>query len=518
MADGLTITQVEEYVNEIIPNIESKLVDENLNDNDRFELYNLYVDVMKLVAPYDFITFNKYLELDDDHDSPQRAFYHHRRNHLGELFQALNDMEIYDAYDMLLVSMIPRAGKTQTSIRFLAWVIGRNPLGTQLATSYSDAITASFYTGVMEIILNKRYQEIFPESKLMNQNAKRQEIWLKELRRYPSITFVSIAGSMTGRSEASDYLYLDDLVSGIEEAMSIQRMEKLWQLYTVNARQRKKDGAKEIHVATRWSVHDPITKLAMENENNPRCKIINIPCYDENGESNFDYAGGFGTEYFKDLERTMDTASFNALYKCEPIEREGLLYDAEDLQYYFELPKEPRDTIIAVCDTKNLGNDYVASPIGYVYGDFVYIEDVVYNSGLPDLTKELVANKLVEHKVVRADFEMNNGGNYYAEDVDKKIKEKGGNTSIRMFFSSNNKKTKIITYSDFVKKQFIFKHPSTYAPNSEYAQFMKNILSWTQSGKNKNDDGVDAIAMMAQLTQDIQGNSIKILDRRDLRI
>lgn len=518
MANGLDIKQVEEYVNDIIPSIEKKLTDDNISDGDKLELYNLYVDVMKLVAPYDFITFNKYLELDDDHDNPMRAFYHHRRHHLRELFQALNDMEIYDAYDLLLVSTIPRAGKTQTGIRFLSWIIGRHPIGTQLATSYSDSITASFYIGVLDVITSQRYNEVFPESKLVNQNAKRQEIWLKELRRYPSITFVSIGGSMTGRSEASHYIYLDDLVSGIEEAMSITRLEKLWQLYTVNAKQRKKDRAKEIHVATKWSVHDPITKLSMENENNPRCKIINIPCYDENGESNFDYAGGFRTEYFKDLEKTMDTPSFNALYKCEPIEREGLLYDVEELQYYFELPKEQPDSIISVCDTKNLGNDYVANPIGYIYGDFVFIEDVVYNNGLPDLTKELVANKLVEHKVVRADFEMNNGGNYYAEDVDKKIKEKGGKTSIRMFFSGNNKKTKIVTYSDYVKKYFVFKDPSKYAPNSEYAQFMKNILSWTQTGKNKNDDGVDAIAMLAQLTQDIQGNSIKILDRRKLQI
>lgn len=407
---------------------------------------------------------------------------------------------------------------TTTGIRFLSWIIGRHPEDTQLATSYSDSITSSFYLGVMEIVQSDIYKKIFPDSPLINQNAKRQEIWLKVNRRYPSISFVSIGGSMTGRAEASRYLYCDDLVSGIEEALSLTRLEKLWQLYTVNAKQRKKDGAKEIHIATRWSVHDPITRLARENEDNPRCKVISLPCYDENGESAFDFKGGFTTKYYKELENTMDKPSFNALYLCEPMERDGLLYQEDELQYYFELPNEKPDTIVSVCDSKALGKDYVASPIGYVYGDKIYIEDVVYDNGLPEITVPKVARKWVEHNVVRGDIEMNNGGNFFAENVDTNIKKESGNTSIRMFFTSQNKRTKIITYSDFIKTNFIFKDKTKYAPNSDYAKFMRDLFSWTQVGKNKHDDAPDSLAMLAQMIQELEGNAVKILDRRKLRI
>ena len=223
-------------------------------------------------------------------------------------------MEIYDLYDMLLISLSPRVGKTTTGIRFLAWICGRHPENTQLATSYSDSITTSFYIGVMEIVEHQRFKEVFNEAKLVSQNAKREEIWLKVAKRYPSITFVPIGGSMTGRAEAGNYLYCDDLVSGIEEALSVVRLDGLWQKYTVNCKQRKKDGCKEIHVATRWSVHDPITKLSILNEDNPRCKIINVPCFGEDGESNFNFFGGFSTGYYQELKDTMDEASFNALY------------------------------------------------------------------------------------------------------------------------------------------------------------------------------------------------------------
>lgn len=516
MGYEISIAEVENYVNVVIPKIESELTNGKLTNLERLDLYNLYIDILRLVAPHNFQSYNKYLELDDDHTSPKKAFYYHRKDHLKEMFDAFNDMEVYDKYDILLISLPPRTGKTTTGIRFLSWIMGKYPDETELATSYSDSITTSFYIGTMEIVESQRFKEIFDKANLVAQNAKREEIWLKAFKRYPTITFVPIGGSMTGRCEAGKYLYCDDLVSGLEEALSVKRLESLWGFYTTNCQQRKLDGCKEVHLATPWSVHDVISKLKDANEDNPRCKIINIPCYDENGESNFDYLGGFSTKYYNDMEETMDEMSFSALYKGEPIEREGLLYHKEDMQYYFSLPKENPDAIIAVCDSKNMGTDFVASPIGYVYGDYVYIDDVVYNNGLPEITRPLVANKWVKNMVVRADVELNNGGNYYAEDLDNLVKAKGGKTSIRIFYSNNNKNTKIITYSDYVKKYFIFKDPSTYSKNSEYAKFMGDIFKWTQTGKNKHDDAPDSISMLAELTQGLNGNAIKILNRRAL--
>lgn len=514
----MDLKQVELYVKTVIPNLERDFTNGRFEGGDLVEAYNLYVDILKMVAPYDFISFNKYLELDEDHNTPNKAFYHHRKDHMADVFEAFNDMEIYDKYDMLLIEMPPRVGKSTINIRFIAWICGRYPESTQLATSYSDNITTSFYIGNMEIYESQRFKEVFPQAKLVNQNAKREEIWLQTMKRYPTVLFVPINGSMTGRSEATNYLFCDDLVSGIEEALSIVRLEGLWMKYTVNAKQRKKDGCKEVHIATPWSVHDPISKLTVENEDNPRCKIIKRSCYREDGESAFDFFGGFSTKYYNDLEATMDTMSFSALYLQEPIEREGILYQKEDLKYYFTLPDSKPDTIIAVADSKNLGKDYVASPAAFVYGDDIYIEDIVYDNRLPDITKERLAEMFVKNKVVRADIELNNGGNYYAEDVDKLVKAKFGKTSFRIFFSANNKQVKIITYSDFVKKRFIFKDPSTYHPNSDYAKFMKDLFKWTQTGKNKNDDAPDVLAMLAQLVQDLEGLSVRVLDRRRLGI
>lgn len=509
--------ELKNYLETVIPNIEKELTKEK-DTTKLMELYSLYEDVLQLVSPYDFSTYNKFLEFEEDKTQPNRGFHHHRKYHMKDVYQSLNDMEMENKYDILLISLPPRTGKTTYGIRFLSWIIGKYPEYTQLATSYSDAITSSFYTGVMEIVMSDRYTKVFPQSMLMNQNAKKQEIWLKVLKRYPSIAFIPVGGSPTGRAEANNYLYVDDIVSGMEEALSPTRLDKLWSIFSGNFYQRRKEGCKMVIIATRWSVHDPMTIIERMYEGNPRFKNVKLSAYDEYGESNFNYPGGFTTDYYKDIEKSIDPLSFNALYRQEPIEREGLLYHEDELQYYFDLPNEEPDAIIAVCDSKNLGKDYVSSPLGYVYGDLIYLEDVVYDNGLPETTVPKVAKMWYDHNATRGDLEMNNGGNYYAEGVDKEIKRLGGNTSVRMFFTGNNKNVKIITYSDFVKKNIIFKDKSKYSSHSDYAKFMSDVFKWTQTGKNHHDDSVDSLAMLAQLVQDLQGNSVKILDRRKLGI
>ena len=135
-----------------------------------------------------------------------------------------------------------------------------------------------FYNGTLNIAQSPEFLDIFPESTVVNQNAKKLQIWLKDpLRMFPSITFAPLGGSITGRCEASDYLYCDDLVSGFEEATSLPRLEKLWSMYSVNLQQRKLDGAKEIHLATPWSVHDVIDRLVIEGASNDRIKVIKLP-------------------------------------------------------------------------------------------------------------------------------------------------------------------------------------------------------------------------------------------------
>ena len=69
-------------------------------------------------------------------------------------------------------------------------------------------------------------------------------------------------------------------MSGIEEALSPTRLTMLCDKMTTNLYSRRKEGCKELHVGTRWSIHDPIGLVERQNADNPRCKIIRIPALD----------------------------------------------------------------------------------------------------------------------------------------------------------------------------------------------------------------------------------------------
>lgn len=485
-----------------------------LKIQEQKRLLKKYWQTYLFAAPYCFHSYLLYMEKDRD---PEKRFYQPRLKVLRDVVRDLQSLA--DGKLMRLgLSMSPGTGKSTLGIFYITWLMGREPLRPSLATAYADKLTRSFYDGALQIIKDTEYnfRDIFPDSPLAATNSKDETIDLAKVKRFKTLTCRSINSGLTGATRCEVLAYADDMVSGSEEAMNRERMDILWTKFCNDFMSRMKQDCKMLIIGTRWSIHDPIGRLEQRYADDKKSKFVKLPALDFHGRSNFDYdyGVGFSTSYFYDLKENMDDISWRAIYMQEPIEREGLLYQEDELQYFFTLPKEKPDAIVAVCDSKGQGKDYVCAPCGYVYGDKVYVPEVVFNNGLPEVTKPLVANLCLNHNVSRLDVESNNGGDYYAEDVDRLIKEQGGKTSIRTFFTSSNKVTKIVTESDYVKKHFIFLHKSKQ--NREYKRFMQNLLGFTVTGKVKHDDAPDGVAMLSQLVKDLSGLSIKIIDRKSL--
>lgn len=333
--------------------------------NDIREIYGLHKKVCLAAAPHLFELYLLYVEWDRE---PEKKFYVPRRSVLKEVVDAMQDL-IDDKLDLLTISMPPGSGKSTLGIFFLSWVMGKFPDKPNLASAHSGILTRSFFDGVLEVITDPEYlwTDVFPGHALHSTNTKEETIDLVKKHRFSTLTCRAINASLTGATRCEMILYADDLVSGIEEAMSKDRLDKLWISYTNDLKSRKKLGAKEIHIATRWSVHDVIGRLEEQYGDDPRSKFIVVPALNENGESNFNYAYGVGfdTKYFEDMAANLDEASFKALYMNEPIEREGLVYDSDELRRYFELPDREPDVILGICDTKDKGTDYAVLPVAY---------------------------------------------------------------------------------------------------------------------------------------------------------
>lgn len=502
------------YLKLLSTECEKFILSPSLSTEEVRKLYNLHKRVCLAAAPYDFDLYLLYVEWNRE---PEKKFYPPRRKVLKQVVDALQDLAD-DRLDLLAVSLPPGTGKTTLAIFYLTWLAGKIPNDPILTGSHSNSFVRGVYDECLRIFdRNGDYlwHDVFPEVSVTNTNAKDCRIDLDQRQRFETLEFTSIGTGNAGLYRAATLLYCDDLVSGIEVALSKERLDKLWETYATDLRQRKiGDHCKELHIATRWSVHDVIGRLEDKYSNSDRAKFIVIPALNEKDESNFNYAYGvgFSTKVYHEQRNMMDEVSWRALYMNEPIERDGILYQQEELRRYFELPDGEPDSVIAVCDTKDRGADYCCMPIAYQYGQNYFIEDILCDNNKPEMVDARLVEILMKHKVKLARFESNSAGGRVAQAVQADLKKKGSITHITTKFTTANKDTKIIVNSPFCKEHFLFKDESVY-PNRDYKKAIDMLCSYTMMGKNKHDDVPDAFAQLAEFVQSLQGEKVEVFKR-----
>ena len=462
--------------------------------------------------------FHYFLIAMDWNRETSKRFYEPRMRILGEVVQDLQDLAD-GKLDLYCLSMPPRTGKTTLGLLYTCWLGGRRPDKSILSAGYSSSLVQSFFDGCQEFITSTEYRfnDIFPSSPLVATSAKGLTIDLGKKTRYKTLTFRSIDGTVTGATEANSLLYLDDLVSGIEEAMNINRMDTLWMKVSSDLLQRKKKGCPMLVIGTRWSIHDPLGRIEAKYEDDPRAKFKSLAAVDEHEHSNFDYSYdvGFDDNHYKNLKSMTDPVTWECVYMQNPIERDGLLFP--DLKRYLELPRDKPDDVFAFCDVAFGGSDYLSMPIAYQWGDDIYIVDVVFMKGGYEVTEPVVVGKLLEHNVSRALFEANNGGDFYSRDVMDMIKEKGRHCNILSLRapSTQSKLSRIIQHSPAIKT-FYFKDIALIDANSMYQSFMGAMGTFTQTGKNKHDDAPDSCAGLANMCRRFTMQRPDFLDRKNI--
>lgn len=479
---------------------------------DDEDFYQLYRKTLLFGARTDFDAYMQYLEFDRD---PVKRFYLPRRKIIKPIVDKLQQLED-DELDLLTISQPPGTGKTTLGIFFLSWQVGKYPTMPNLASAHSDKLTRSFYDGVLRILIDPEYlwSDVFPGVRLVSRNANDETIDMHNHKRFKSLTCRSIDGSITGPTRCERVLYADDLVSGIEEALSKDRLDSLWGKYTNDLKPRKKLGCKELHIATRWSVHDVVGRLQQQYADDPRAAFFVLPALNSKDESNFNYnyGVGFDTKYFIDMKDSLDDVSWRCIFMNEPIEREGLLFPDDLLLYYNGvLPDVPPDRKLAACDIAWGGGDTLAMPICYLYGSEAYVVDVVFNAGDKDITRPVVVGRLAQHMPHQVRFEANNGGDEYAEKVDELLRADSVKINIthRKSPSTSSKTSRIIQAAPDIRRlHFLDKS----CRSQEYSKFMQELTSFSQTGKNKHDDAADSLSMLISLLENA-GGTVEVIKR-----
>lgn len=477
-----------------------------------YELINKKYEVLLLEAQNKIV--DSYFQYIEKKREPKDRFYMPRRKQLIKigLVDALQGM-IDDKYDILCVSLVPGAGKSTIEKFFHSAVAGWFPKDYSLFYSHSGDITRMYYDGVYDIVTNDddyAWHDIFPNLSVTSTNAKMEQFNIGKYKPFPSVQCTSVGSKNAGKVRASKFLLVDDMIGGIEEALNPAILDKLWDKYAVDARQRKTqdtDGkpCKEIHIATRWSVHDVIGRIQNMYIGNPRVKTISVPDVDPvTGESNFDYEyGGFTKEFFADQQLLMDEISYRCLYKQEPIEREGLLFPDDKIRRYFNLPHGEPEIITAQCDTKGKGTDYFVMPILQKYGEDYYCVDCVCdNTADYEMQYENASNALVNNQVQECEFERNAGGDRVAMEVNKRVENKGWICNITDVPTETNKEARIFQCSNWILQHIIFKDQSLYKPNEPYGVMVSLLKRYSVTGKKQLDDVPDVFSNFAlRMTQ-----------------
>lgn len=482
------------------------------NNKTNYDLIDKFYEPVLLEAQNMIVdSYFRYLEKKRE---PKERFYMPRKKCFDKmgLIEALQGM-LEDKYDILCISGIPGFGKTTTEKFFNSGIIGWFPRDFNLFYSHSGDITRMYYDGVYDICTNEdeyTWNEIFPDLHVTSTNAKMEQFNVGKYKPFPSMQCTSVGSKNAGKVRASKFLLVDDMIGGIEEALNPMILDKLWDKYAVDARQRKtqdSDGkpCKEIHIATRWSVHDVIGRIQNMYAGNPRVKVIAVPDVDPvTGESNFNYEfGGFTKDFFADQQLLMDEISYKCLYKQEPIEREGLLFPDDKIRRYLNLPHGEPEIVTAQCDTKGKGTDYFVLPVLQKYGEDYYCVDCVCDN-TADYEEQYrnAAGVLVNNKVQECEFERNAGGDRVAMEVNKRVESVGWICNITDVPTETNKEARIFQCSNWILQHVIFKDPSLYKPNEPYGVMMSLLKQYSVSGKKQLDDVPDVFSNFAlRITQ-----------------
>lgn len=420
----------------------------------------------------------------------KKDFYNDKKEYLKDLCNQLQSF-IDSNKKILVINMPPRFGKSYTATLFVQWLLGRNNKLKIMTGSYNETLSSTFAKQVRDMIATEQtqgvtvYRDIFPDTKIKYGEASMNK-WALEESQVANYLATSPTGTATGFG--ADLIVIDDLIKNSEEAYNSNVLEKHIDWFTNTMLSRTEKGFKLIIIMTRWASND-LAGFILSNYDD----VVHINYKAINDDGTPLDEGTLSLEDFEFKTKNMAKEIVYANYQQEPIDIKGRLYS--EFKTYVDLPKEKIVKISAYCDTADTGDDFLCNIIYADCKDSAYILDVIYTKEAMEITEPMVAEAYKKFNVNIADIESNNGGRAFARNVERITRDKGNfKTVIKWFHQSGNKIARILSNSAWV-------NANIYMPvdwKNKWPEFAKDIISYQKEGKNKHDDGPDALTGVAE--------------------
>lgn len=227
----------------------------------------------------------------------------------------------------VIIQTPPRHGKTLTTSRYYpAWHLGRNPDHRMMLVSYGSSLAEKNSRAARNIIASPRYQTMFKNTKLAK-DSKSANAWDIEGHE-GGVDALGILGAATGKG--AQILDIDDAIKNREEAESAVIRDKTWDAFTDDLYTRLEPGGAVIIQGTRW--HEDDLQGRAQKYMPGEWYVLRLPAYAEENDP-LERAIGeplwearYPLSRLRDIERTMGSYSWSALYQQRPVPAEGGIF------------------------------------------------------------------------------------------------------------------------------------------------------------------------------------------------
>lgn len=245
----------------------------------------------------------------------------------------------------------PGAGKSSyTSVVFPTHFLGRFSNKSTIVASYGSDLPKKFGRRARSIARQPIYKRIFGTE--LSTESQAVDEWT--LLNGSEWMATGILSGITGNRV--DGIICDDLIKGAAEADSKTIRDKTWDAYMNDLMTRKKPGAFEVFIGTRWHEDDPMGRILPTDYNGEsgeiKCQDGNywhVVCLPAEAEREDDLLGRqlgerlwpewFSEEHFAPFKRYART--WSALFQQRPAPETGNFFQIEWLRPYGEGTRTP---------------------------------------------------------------------------------------------------------------------------------------------------------------------------------
>ena len=298
----------------------------------------------------------------------------------------------------LMVTMPPRHGKSElVSRRLPAFVLGRDPDDSVIATSYSADLASRMNRDVQRVIDDPIYQEIFPKTKLFSSNVRSvaKGTWLRNNDIFEIVNHrgvyrsAGVGGGITGMGAKT--LIIDDPIKNQEEALSKNQRDKLWEWYASTLYTRLEKDGRILVTLTRWHEDDlggKLLKNMAADDQADQWTIVDFPAIKENNDNPEDprkigeslWPNKYPVETLNKIRSSVGSRVWEALYQQRPTADTGNIIKRHWFKFYKrkDLPKlDEASQFWDLTFKEGVSTDYVVGAVFGRAGANKYLLDLV---------------------------------------------------------------------------------------------------------------------------------------------